>query len=234
MKNDEPPSRKARQIRLKMLATKLAILFQGKTRGANSMRSSPPAELSLFSSSGVRKYLTKAERERFLHATETLDPMRRLFCAVLLWSGGRVSEVLAITPQAVDIDSCDIALLTLKRRNKFVVRQIPLPPSVMHALDEHLHLRSRQEDPRQTHRRLWPWSRTTAWRIIKKVMRDAGVTTLAASPKGLRHSFGVTAFQAKVPPHLVQRWLGHASLRTTSIYGNVLGEEEREFAARMW
>ncbi|MFU1717859.1 tyrosine-type recombinase/integrase, partial [Bacillus amyloliquefaciens] len=57
---------------------------------------------------------------------------------------------------------------------------------------------------------------------------------LAASPKGLRHSFGVNAFQAKVPPHLVQRWLGHASLRTTSIYGDVLGEVERELAARMW
>jgi integrase len=33
-------------------------------------------------------------------------------------------------------------------------------------------------------------------------------------PKGLRHGFGVNAFQSLVPPHLVQRWLGHASLRT--------------------
>jgi integrase/recombinase XerD len=52
-------------------------------------------------------------------------------------------------------------------------------------------------------------------------------------PKGLRHAFG-RAFQASVPPHLVQRWLGHASLRTTSIYGDVIGPEERAFAARMW
>jgi len=34
--------------------------------------------------------------------------------------------------------------------------------------------------------------------------------------------------------HLVQRWLGHASLRTTSIYGDVMGPEERAFAERMW
>jgi integrase len=39
---------------------------------------------------------------------------------------------------------------------------------------------------------------------------------------------------ARLPPHLVQRWLGHASLRTTSIYGDVIGPEERAFAARMW
>jgi integrase/recombinase XerD len=37
-----------------------------------------------------------------------------------------------------------------------------------------------------------------------------------------------------VPPHLVQRWLGHASLKTTAIYGDVVGPEERAFAARMW
>jgi integrase len=35
-------------------------------------------------------------------------------------------------------------------------------------------------------------------------------------------------------PHLVQRSLGHASLRTTGIYGDVMGPEERAFAARMW
>ena len=53
-------------------------------------------------------------------------------------------------------------------------------------------------------------------------------------PKGLRHGFGVNAFQSNVPPHLVQRWLGHASLKTTAIYGDVIGPEERAFAARMW
>lgn len=55
-------------------------------------------------------------------------------------------------------------------------------------------------------------------------------------PKGLRHGFGVNAFQSNNPPHLVQRWLGHASLRTTAtaIYGDVIGPDKRAFAARMW
>ena len=60
------------------------------------------------------------------------------------------------------------------------------------------------------------------------------ITGTPAMPKGLRHGFGVKAFQSNVPPHLVQRWLGHASLRTTAIYGDVIGPEERAFAARMW
>jgi len=95
-------------------------------------------------------------------------------------------------------------------------------------------LRARQSDPLLARRRLWVWSRTTAWRRIKAIMTAAGVCGTSAMPKGLRHTFGVAAFQANVPPHIVQRWLGHASLRTTAIYGDVSGDEERAFAARLW
>jgi len=216
----------------KTLATKLAIPFQ-PNNGARMQRFST-TEFSLFSSSGVRKYLTASERRRFQRAIEDLDPPQRLFCVVLMWSGGRISEVLALTPAAIDLDGGDVALLTLKRRQKGVVRQIPLPGLVIRDLAREFHLRVLQGDPAQAQRRLWPWSRTTAWRLIKKVMARALVITDAASPKGLRHTFGVSAFQANVPAHLVQRWLGHASLRTTSIYGDVLGAEERQFASRMW
>lgn len=68
---------------------------------------------------------------------------------------------------------------------------------------------------------------------MKEALVASNACSGAAMPKGLRHTFGVAAFQA-VPPHLVQRWLGHASLRTTAIYGDVSGREERSFAARMW
>jgi len=91
-----------------------------------------------------------------------------------------------------------------------------------------------QRDPQLATLRLWRWSRTTAWRYFKAVMAAARITGTPAMPNGLRHGFGVNAFQSNVPPHLVQRWLGHASLRTTSIYGDVVGAEERAFAARMW
>jgi integrase len=68
---------------------------------------------------------------------------------------------------------------------------------------------------------------------VKVVMKRAAISGSAAMPKGLRHTFGVAAFQA-VPPHIVQRWLGHASLRTTGIYGDVSGREEHLFAERIW
>jgi len=81
---------------------------------------------------------------------------------------------------------------------------------------------------------LWPWSRTTPWRYLKAVKVKAEVTRSAAMPKGMRHAFGVAAIRSSVPPNLVQRWLGRASLETASIYADVAGQEEREFAARVW
>jgi integrase len=65
-------------------------------------------------------------------------------------------------------------------------------------------------------------------------MAAASIIGTPAMPKGLRHGFGVNAFQSNVSPHLVQRWVGHTSLRTTAIYGDVIGPEERAIAARMW
>ena len=65
-------------------------------------------------------------------------------------------------------------------------------------------------------------------------MADAGIRGPQASPKGLRHGFGVAAVQAGVPLNLIQRWLGHASLETTSIYTQVIGDEERALADRIF
>jgi integrase/recombinase XerD len=190
--------------------------------------------MSLYGSAGGRKYLNAAERQRFIESAQRAPPKVRLFCLVLRWSGGRISEVLALTPAAIDIESGTASIETLKRRKRGLVRQVPLPRELLSQLNRVFRLRFRQRDPELAGARLWTWSRTTAWRRVKEVMAAAGIIGAPAMPKGLRHGFGVNAFQASVPPHLVQRWLGHASLKTTAIYGDVMGPEERAFAERMW
>jgi integrase/recombinase XerD len=192
------------------------------------------AGMSLYGSTGSRKYLNAAERRRFAKAACRAPLEIQLFCLVLSLSGGRISEILALTPAAIDIDSDVANLITLKRRKRGIVRQVPLPRSVLSKHNQVFHLRRRQRDPDSACRRIWRWSRTTAWRRVKEVMAAANISGTSAMPKGLRHGFGVNAFQSLVPPHLVQRWLGRVSLRTTSIYGDVIGPEERVFAARMW
>jgi integrase/recombinase XerD len=199
------------------------------------MREQPYFSGSLFNRLGHRKYLNAAERQRFVRAASRVLPIAiRLFCLTLLWSGARISEVLALTPGSIDIEGGVVSIQTLKRRRRGVIRQVPLPPNMLVALERIFKLRAAQRDPRLAGQKIWRFSRTTAWRYVKQVMASAGITGTPAMPKGLRHGFGVRAFQSNVPPHLVQRWLGHASLSTTAIYADVIGPDERAFAARMW
>ena len=74
----------------------------------------------------------------------------------------------------------------------------------------------------------------TGWRAIHALMQGAGLSGPHASPKGLRHSFGVTAVSAGIPLNLLQKWLGHAQLTTTAIYANATGAEEKNIASKMW
>lgn len=182
----------------------------------------------------TRKYLTASERRRFVRAARRLPARERLFCLMLAWSGGRISEVLALTPDSFDLDRGSATFETLKKRKRGVMRQVPLPPELLNELKRVFRLRALQRDAVHSRQRLWNWSRVTGWRVVKKVMLLAGIRGMAAMPKGLRHTFGVRAFESDMPPHLVQRWLGHASLRTTAIYADVIGKEERRIAARMW
>lgn len=189
---------------------------------------------NLFSQSGSRKYLNAAERRDFLESAQGLPPNERLFCLTLAWSGARLSEILALTPASFDIGSGAVCIVTLKRRVPGVVRQVPLPRSLLRDLDRAFGLSRRQRDPDCASEPIWRWSRTTAWRRVKAVMRAAGIKGAPGMPKGLRHGFGVHAIHSNVPVTLVQRWLGHASLRTTSIYLGVIGQDERVLAGRMW
>src|SRR6266478_7056112 len=164
---------KTKKIRTKSLATKLAILFQGKGNEPVEMHAQRQPERSLFGINGSRKYLNAAEQKRYWQAIQTLPPEQRLFCTVLSLSGGRISEVLSLTPNAIDVESGDIALKTLKRRKRGVIRQIPLPHQIISEFESQFGIGTVRLDPQLRNRPIWPWSRATAWRLIKKIMAAA-------------------------------------------------------------
>lgn len=190
-------------------------------------------EISLYSPNGARKYLNRDERQRALAEMAKLPVDRALFCLTLAWTGGRVSEVLALAPSSFQVERGIVAVRTLKRR-KSHVREIPIPPGLMAALDRHFGLSAPARDLQSADHRLWPWHRVTAWRFIKRVMALCQISGRRASPRGLRHAFGVGTLQAGVPLNLAQRWLGHAGMTTTAIYTEVTGPEEAAFAAQFW
>jgi integrase/recombinase XerD len=82
------------------------------------MREHTHAGMSLYGSAGSRKYLNAAERRRFAKAALRTPLEVQLFCIVLSLTGGRISEILAVTPAAIDIDSGVVNIVTLKRRKR--------------------------------------------------------------------------------------------------------------------
>lgn len=182
--------------------------------------------ISLHDRYGHRKYLNQRERLRFLESVKLQNRDKRLFCLILYYTGARISEVHNLTFTSIDFENKSIVLGTLKRRKKGVYREIPIPNHLLDELGDYI--QSFEHKPS-----VWIFSLRTASRYIKRVMNDANISGPRSCARGLRHGFAVHAVQ-KVPLTIVQKWLGHASLKTTAIYLEVIGEEERELASRLW
>jgi len=190
--------------------------------------------IQLYDPQGARKYLTADERARFLAAAHRAPRETRTLCLALAYSGCRLSEALNLTADRVDFENGALVFESLKKRRAGRYRAVPVPAKVLDALDLVHDVKAAQRRAQAGAIRLWPWSRVTGWRRITQVMDDAGLDGLQATPKGLRHGFGVAAVNAGIPLNLVQKWLGHAQLSTTAIYADAVGAEEQAIAARMW
>lgn len=204
-----------------------------RTSGESSDDTHPHSSL-LYDESGSRKYLTVAERRLFLHATTFLPKAGQTFCRVLAYTGCRISEGLALTPRRVDLNAHLVIFECLKKRRRGVFRAVPVPAALIADIDRVHHLRSAIREMKGLDRPLWRFGRTTAWKYVKKAMAQGGIDGAKASPKGLRHTLGVSALQSGVPLNLIKRWLGHSRLSTTAIYAEAVGEEERQLARRLW
>ena len=182
--------------------------------------------IDLFDLHGQRKYLNSAEARRFLVAANKADETARLFCLVLFYTGCRISEALELNPRRLDVDDRRIVFRTLKRR-KLTYRAVPVPTRLIRELAA-LASMVGDNDP------LFPFCRQTGWRVIKDIMLRAEIVGPQATPRGLRHQFGIHAIEVQIPESLLQRWMGHARARNTRIYTVFGGGEERKLAERMW
>jgi integrase len=148
-----------------------------------------------------------------------------VFCETLYYTGCRVSEALGLGPCHLDEAMNSILIHSLKKRGKRHIRRIPIP--------ERLTKRLLQIAPPEADR-FWSFSRTTAWRLVKREMTAAGLAGVHATCKGLRHAFGVRGALGNIPLPIIQGWMGHADPNTTAIYLEVRDEEERELIGRTW
>jgi integrase len=194
-------------------------------------------DFQLHDNEGRRKYLTPEERKTFEEAAKNLDRDSMMFCHTLLHTGGRISEVLELTPVRFDLVRKEIIIRSLKKRSeKAKYRVVPVPDRLLRDLKLVYDLERLQKDKELKNQRIWSWSRENGWKKVKKAMKLAGIDLEAphACPKGLRHGFGVHLAMAGVPESQIQQLLGHSSREVTAIYTNVLGLEKRELISKIW
>jgi integrase/recombinase XerD len=161
---------------------------------------------------------------------------KRYFLLVnfLYRSGGRIDEVLIIRPTDINLQTNTIRMKTLKQgkdkktgKQKVKFRIIPLHPNLRDVYMQYLiefNLNQKFEDP------LFPMQRQVVDLYFKKLQEKLGFNIHAHK---FRHTFAVKAIMDNVPVNVLQQWLGHSSVFTTSIYTQITGMDTSEFMERV-
>ncbi len=188
---------------------------------------------SMISRSG-RKYLSADERTQFIDCVrEVTNPEMQTFALTLTFTGCRLSEALALRACDVDLARSVIYFKMRKRRSE-LWREVPISDELCRELEFTHRLKHRQLSTRTSEQIIWRFSRTTAYRRIVEIMKHANIKGPQATPRGLRHGFGVAAVEAGVPLPTVAAILGHSDITTTTIYTTAAGAEAREFLEKIW
>ena len=190
----------------------------------------------LFTIEGKRKYLTAEEQGRFMAAANAHERAEvRTLCLTLAYTGCRISEALELTADRIDLPDKSITFRTLKQRDKVKYRSVPCPDTLIDALElRHRIRKSQRTKAKGKNTPLWPWGRTQATKHVWAVMEAADISGDHATPKGLRHGFGVRMAMQTRNPRLVQKLLGHSNLETTAIYMDLVGDEARAEVIGAW
>lgn len=146
--------------------------------------------IQLIDDQNRRKYIDQDERLRFIEACYSSEATLKCFGLALLFTGGRISEVLSICDKHVEVSANRVRIKTLKRRHSTVIRHVPLPTWFIDMLSTTFDLKT--NNAKFQSKLIWPWSRSTASRKVKHLMELADIIGKQASAKGLRHGFGCT------------------------------------------
>lgn len=115
-------------------------------------------------------------------------------------------------------------------------RTVPVPKILIESLDYVFDIKKTYRKNRNLTTPFWSMSRTTAYRVVKRVMDRAKIQGKQATGKGLRHSFGIAMLSGPrpLPLHILAQLMGHISTKTTEIYTQAIGDEKRKMVLDAW
>ncbi len=168
-----------------------------------------------------RKELTKAEYERLLAAAEKKQNRRLYFLMQTICSSGiRVSELAYITMEAVKNRTARIHC-------KGKIRVVMLPRELCRMLLQYAKKQNITRGPIFITKTGKPLDRSTIWKMMKSLCKDAAVDREKVFPHNLRHLFARTYYAIQKDIVRLADILGHSSVNTTRIYTMETGEIHR-------
>ena len=202
----------------------------------NMMIQSSGRSLSIdfFSDDEVQKIFNEIS-EKINTDKKRTDKHKRYFLLVefLYRTGGRIGEVLLVKSSDVNLSTNSIKMKTLKQGKdkngiqKEKYRIIPLHAELRNAYMQYLldmNISTKSEEA------LFPMSRQMADPYFRKMQDKLGFKVHAHK---FRHTFAIKAIMDNVPLNILQQWLGHSSVFTTSIYTQITGMDTSEFMRRV-
>ena len=169
-----------------------------------------------------------------LPAPDLLGRRDRAILEMLYGSGIRISELVALDLDDVDLDEGSVLIRSGKGSK---ARRVPLGRSAQRAVGDYatatrpeLLKRSSGGSARGAvflNARGGRLTRQGCWKILKRYAEAAGLGP-RVSPHTLRHSFATHMLDGGADIRVVQELLGHASLSTTQVYTLVSDARLRE------
>jgi len=191
----------------------------------------------LVTESDLPAYLLQPEINEILDVTK--NDIHHFLINTLWHTGGRISEVLSLTPKHFYFDGAhpEIVLPTLKQRGRPKAnkpKQRILPVFDGDYIDEALRYFSTHKGKNKL---LFDINRSTADRWLKAAVRRLIVNekplSIPVSCHTLRHSFAVNCILHCVDTAVLQAWLGHRDRAATEIYTKVLNQETSHLMTRV-
>jgi site-specific recombinase XerD len=173
--------------------------------------------------------LSAEQVQALLAAAE--DPGHRLLVLLLLSTGLRRSEAAAITLDQVDLEHRQLRVRGKGNKE----RMVPLTADVVEAIEQHLASREPTACKHLLISRVTgqPLSGGGVYKVIRPLLRRAGLDGQGITPHKLRHTFATHLVRNGVDVKTVQELLGHADLGTTAKYLHSDGQAKQAAVARL-
>lgn len=177
----------------------------------------------------IPKVLTEEEVEQLLNIKieNDFDIRNKAMLELLYATGLRVSELVSLTLQSIDMESNIVR--TLGKGSK--ERWIPIGEYASDALKKYLSIRSSFlkgtiTDALFLNNHGKGMTRQGFFKILKQIAKKQQIEK-EFSPHTLRHSFATHLHKHGADLRIIQEMLGHSDISTTQIYTHIENEEKK-------